>query len=561
MKPENSATGSTPSPPQSPILLVATHIDVRDANIPLDKFRRNYPQIIGQCEISSQTGQGFEALQQTIAQAAAQLPLMGEIWPSTWLKAANALRATKAGYATPEILQKFLTKRGINSEQQPILTQWLHDLGDILYFQDKNELKEIIILKPQQVTEYISKVLGSEDVINSGGILTAQEMERLWHNLPPTIREHLQRLMERFDLSYRDKKRQVSLIVERLPRTPPPDYQTRWDEIQTQDNCKTITMSFKFNTLPAGIPRWFITRSHRFTTDTHWRNGALFAHENHLALVQELERDNMVQLSVRGPNPHNFFALLKEGLEITLARFPGLKIKRKIPCLGHNGQACPQEFDYDNLLKRYEKNKLTIECPEILEDVSVPKLLYGLDWRTQNDVLSRLDELAKGKNMNSPELKALRELTQREFTKAFHRQQANIDTHCPNVFALKTPKGLQLYCQAPGSWHPTTEGGLYEIKEPAEWIKTIAPYLKRLIAVLKYAAPPTDADIETTQALAQQLPNNQGDSEQLQGAALRALRHFLDEHDPQQHWGGLKKILTPEGHYLWLCEHHAREYM
>ena len=48
--------------------------------------------------------------------------------------------------------------------------------------------------------------------------------------------------------------------------------------------------------------------------------------------------------------------------------------------------------------------------------------------------------------------------------------------------------------------------------------------------------------------------------EPLQGAALRALRHLLDGQDSQQHWGELKKVLTPEGHYLWLCEYHAREY-
>jgi len=33
------------------------------------------------------------------------------------------------------------------------------------------------------------------------------------------------------------------------------------------------------------------------------------------------------------------------------------------------------------------------------------------------------------------------------------------------------------------------EGGLYEIQEAAEWLKTIASYLNRLISVLKYAAP------------------------------------------------------------------------
>jgi hypothetical protein len=48
--------------------------------------------------------------------------------------------------------------------------------------------------------------------------------------------------------------------------------------------------------------------------------------------------------------------------------------------------------------------------------------------------------------------------------------------------------------------------------------------------------------------------------ERVGGATLRALRQLLDEKDPQQHWGGLKKVLTPEGHYLWLCEHHTQEY-
>jgi len=148
-------------------------------------------------------------------------------------------------------------------------------------------------------------------------------------------------------------------------------------------------------------------------------------------LVQAAERDCRVQLTVRGPNPPNFFALLKDGLEITLARFPGLKIERKIPCSGHNGQTCSHEFKYEQLLKRYEKNKVTIECPETFEDVAVNQLLYGWDWRTQDLVLSRLDQIGegqhqilKGQNNITSELKALRELTQREFTNAFHREQA-----------------------------------------------------------------------------------------------------------------------------------------
>jgi small GTP-binding protein len=356
--------------PESPILLVATHIDERDADLPLTQLRRKYPQIIGQCEISSKTGKGIDTLRQAIAEAAAKLPLMGEIWPTTWLNAANAIRSLpeKDKYATPQQLWKFMGKYGVDDNtSQPVLAQWLHELGEILYFQNNEELNDIVILKPQWVTEYISKVLENEEVINSFGIFTRACMDRLWQNLAPSMRDHFLRLMERFDLSYRTlENKDISLVVERLPFDPP-KYEQKWNQIKETGDCNEISMKFKLNTIPAGIPTWFIARQHRFTTRTHWRNGALFAYspeqkhlaytpeQEHLALVQAFPHERYLQLTVRGTNPLNFFALLRDGIEVTLARFPGLQIERKIPCCGHNGQPCRHEFNYEQLQKRYEK--------------------------------------------------------------------------------------------------------------------------------------------------------------------------------------------------------------
>ena len=44
------------------------------------------------------------------------------------------------------------------------------------------------------------------------------------------------------------------------------------------------------------------------------------------------------------------------------------------------------------------------------------------------------------------------------------------------------------------------------------------------------------------------------------GAPLRAFRKLLDHLDVSQVWGNLSKVLTPEGHYLWLCPYHQKEY-
>ena len=504
--------------PNSPILLVTTHIDERDADLPLSELRQQYPQIKGHCAISSRTGAGIDTLRQLIADTAAQLPLMGETWPLTWLNAANAIRKHSREYITLGQLNYIMTAHKVSPDSQSVLAQWLHELGDILYFQDHPELRDIVILKPQWVTEQISKVLESQEIQDRSGIFTRPHMAQLWPDIEPQMREHFLRLMERFDLSYRIRTEfetsDVSLVVERLPLSPP-NYQDKWDAILTRKKCNEMSMKWKMNTLPAGIPTWSIARQHRFSTGIHWRKGALLADEpkapKHLALVQAFPHQQELQLIVRGANPQDFFVLLKDGIEVTLARFPGLEIKRTIPCPGGDSQPCRHEFDYQQLEKRYEKNKHAIECPACLEDISVIKLLLGLDLNPvqqssglapNNLILSHVEQLTKGQHdMLAMQIEMLK-LIQREFTNAFHREQAKIESHCPNIFVLRPQDArmwkrtifgqklqLQLYCQAPGCWHPTESGGDYEITVPAEWFRVMAPYLRKLVKLLKYAHP------------------------------------------------------------------------
>ena len=137
---------------------------------------------------------------------------------------------------------------------------------------------------------------------------------------------------------------------------------------------------------------------------------------------------------------------------------------------------------------------------------------------------------------------------------------------------------------------PTGQDGCYHIDRPAQWLQTLAPYLRVLVQTLKYAAPlaghaivrivPADAasrlaqDIELMNDLVSRLPEIEDPTtlglvetvgegpaaRQIEGAELRVLRQLLDEVDPRQLWGGLQLKLTSEGHYLWLCAEHAARY-
>ena len=617
--------------PDSPVLLVASWSDERDADLPLTEIRERFPQVVGQWEISNKTGAGVEDLRRAIAQQAAALPLMGEVWPSSWLRAANAIRDLPEKHTTPERLFAEMAQHGVETSSFPILAKWLHELGDLLFFQENEELNETVVLKPQWVTESISRVLTDETVIEKNGIFTRDCMNRVWRDLEPWTRQHFLLLMERFDLSYRTlENRDISLVVERLPFEPPAEHAEMWAAITRQPDTKEIRMKFQLSEILPGIPTWFIARQHRFTVNQHWRTGVLFRYgegdfstgrlrqRQHLALVQTRRDDRTnvryLQLAVRGPMPHHFFDLLKEGIELTLARYPGLQITRVIPCPDPNpnpdpdAEACLHEFDYANLIKRLERKppKETIECPNCLEDISVTRLLFGLHYTTQDAVLQRMDDLESNiENKFREGFEELRELLQSQFARQFRREQRSIETQCPNVFVLRPDNRkfwnrdlssqrlyLKLYCQKPGCWHPVQpeNEGLYAIDGAREWLRAVAPYLKKMVKVMKYATPilgpwvqmPKEdyeklfgEDMEIMKDLASNLDDDLPDApdseklegspadpraRQVEGAALRSIRKLLLEKDPQQRWGDLRRTITPEGDYLWLCETHAREY-
>ena len=615
--------------PESPVVIVAAHTDEWDADLPLTDLRASYPQIAAHCSISNTTGEGIDELREVLTDVAAGLPLMGEQWPATWLDAAEAIRERDDKHTTAQELLQAMADRGVQPGDAPILARLMHDLGDIMYYENDAELGDLVIVKPEWVSGYISRVLASKEVANNDGVFTADHMHHLWADLPPKMRDHFLRLMERFDLSYRTlDNREISLVVERLSRRAA-DYAPQWNAIGEAWPGREVGMRFHLHTIPPGIPTWFIARSHRFTTHIHWRFGALFAdgpEHRHLALVRTNAHDRYLDLKVRGPCPVGFLTLLRDGIEVTLARFPGLPIERTIPCPGHKGQPCAHEFRYDDLQRAIEKEPPVrlIQCPVSFEDVQVARLLFGLHSRTQKDVLSRIEDIVEGTACRVDDLLTL---TQREFAKQFARDQSFVESHCPPAFVLR-PLGapgwreslvgqkmeLQLWCQAPGEWHPacekrrcvhdaspqnrdydidvvkgpSPEAGQYVIDVPAQWLSDIAPIVGNVVKVLKYVAPLAGPfvgvalpqyeellknDIKLMAELAKKLPAIEDDRAAdladdigvhgpgpAAGAPLRALRKLLDEEDKTQVWGGLRKVLTPEHHYLWLCDYHAREY-
>ena len=620
--------------PNSPIFIVATSSLERGADLPKKDIIYRYEnkeegKEIKFFDVDNSNGTGIPELKTAIEKTASGLKYMGAERPRTWVLAAKEIKKLKERYITRKELFKIFFKSGMNSTQYENPAEYLHEMGDILYYNNDSLLKNTVITRPEWVNIHIAKILDSPELDKNQGFLTKKLMRNLWQNLDPEMQDKFVHLMEIFDLAYKvDDPDTVCLVVEKL-RHEEPDFVAPWERLSQK---REISLLYDdMNAMPAGIPTRFIARTHRFTTFTHWRHGALLKYNQNiplneqnstpenaenLALIITKPEKKQIILKVRGSTPEYFSAILRDTLEHTLKRFSGLKKILKVPCTGHNGKKCSHKFNIKHLEKRLNKIPPinTIECPEGIENVSIPEMLFGISTTRAYDnmserILSEMSEhFEKQKELieesNEEILKAqqshfseLTKFIELEFIKSFQTQQLMQDITCPNLFTLSTKDDrniiekmridvyhieLQLWCQHPGHQHPVGEP--YEIKINRNWLKKIAPYYNRMMKFLDRTVPminpalkiftgkelSSSDDIKFANSVLRKLgeikTKNSGleISDDLQyhdkRYELQLISDILKKQDPKKKWGGLIRKITPEGYVMWICEEHAKEY-
>lgn len=591
--------------PDSPILIVATNSIERGADLPKGDIRDKYGDKVHFYEVDNKNKHGIKELKQAIQQFAADLKYMGVERPKSWVNASKAIQQLGKKYISKKELFNKFTKAGVIKENHETLAIYLHELGDILFFPDEEELGDTIIIKPAWVSKHIARILDSKEVSKQAGFLHKTLMQKLWSDLTPHLQDKFITLMEKYDLSYKTENDvEISLIVEKLKYEEPPEYKKIWYNFQPAES--EISFKYELETIPPGIPTWFIARTHRFSIHVHWRNGVLLQdkEKKHLGLVIARPENKEVWLKVRGIMPYYFFALLRDTLELTFNRFEGLKRITKVPCPGHKEAPCSHFFELEDIEKRIASipPKLTIQCPKASEDedVEIMEMLFGLSYAPGNpSLVERITQNVKKEieKQNTRQTKQLVDeikikneelikFIQLEFIKSFKLQHRILDQTCPNIFTLK-PKDskffqkpidvdefeLQLYCHKPGCIHPVNEGK-YIIKVHKRWLASIATYYNKMLNILKWAAPLIPAAGKIVGDYIKELPEIEIKPDHIKdfhkagvnviytadGSELRNIRQLLEDLDKTRKWGGLERVVTPEGHILWLCKEHAREY-
>jgi hypothetical protein len=234
-------------------------------------------------------------------------------------------------------------------------------------------------------------------------------------------------------------------------------------------------------------------------------------------------------------------------------------------------------------------------------------MLYGIHSSTTDQVIADLQQMRRELHEQFDALQEREqqqsELLWRGFTRQWNFEMQRLEAECPNTFYLMSTANrplspqnwvreryqLRLVCQHPPAPHGVGSG--YVLPQSEEWWQAISPWLRELVKYLKYGVPVAGSTpgvaysatalaevasgIDLMEQITTHLPDardqedlvRSADSFELLGQhhqaivpALRALFSFLEEVDPARYWGGLQRIVTPEGTILWLCETHRKTY-
>jgi C-terminal of Roc, COR, domain/Ras of Complex, Roc, domain of DAPkinase len=208
--------------PEAKILVVATHGGPKERQPDIDRQEiwdqfgkdmvTDFFFVDSKPDEKTQERKGIDDLRLAIARLAADLPEMGRLVPLRWEEARKALIGTDAAYLPRADVLKLCRESKIeDDEEAKDFLRVSHRLGHLIHYEHDPALRDIVILKPDWLTNAISFVLDDKQTRGAHGLVEFSRLTQLWDDAtrPEQFRYDAKlhplflRLMERFDISYK----------------------------------------------------------------------------------------------------------------------------------------------------------------------------------------------------------------------------------------------------------------------------------------------------------------------------------------------------------------------
>ena len=449
------------------ILVVATHATQRVPELDYPLLRAKFgDMLVRNHAVDNEDGSGVENLRDDIARHAAALPQMGEIVSASWQAARAELLSLHDAHITYGRFGEICGVHGLDRDATRALARMLHHLGLVIYYDEDDGLRDIVVLQPEWLTKAISCVLEDRPTRDANGVLVHRRLSEIWDTealggYATGDHPYFLRLMEKFDVSYRIPETQQSLVGQLVAYERP---EIPWS---SSDRMRSLTLRCQLSEPVDGLIGWLTVRHHRFSVGVHWRRGVFLEHYTwgSQALL-EMTHPRQLDLTVAAPSPGGFFSILLDGIEHLIdERWEGLSYELLVPCKGTlaDGSPCPESFKYRLLVRDREEGDEEARYPECRQKFDINELLTGFAPTSGRQVLSTMnDRIGELGDIQARTSEIARDV--RLVLRAVNQEV----TDCPRLFTLvpATAKGakalkfwdtrsrLTLWCEHADHEHP-----------------------------------------------------------------------------------------------------------
>lgn len=365
---------------KSPVFIVLNKCDQPTKELPIKDYKESFTNIVDFKKLSLVNG--FEntkiEFKDTLKKLAANLPHIGNPLPKVWVdirREIEILKQSGLNYISEKEYLDICKNHYRKSDSALFLSEYFHDLGVILHFQDDIELKDTVFLNHEWITNGVYKILDDRKVIEQKGRFTISDLSRIWssdeHN--QKIRELLSLMKnKKFDLCF-----ELSTGEYLVPRLLPVD-EIDNDWTSSSENLK---FEYRYKFMPKGIlTRLIVKLSEDINDNMYWRFGVFLKYKDSEALIKEKYFENKITIEISGNNKRDYLFHIRKVIDSIHRDFNKLKVDEMVPCVCSQCKELDVPHFYENqVLKRYEnKNIKDIRCPISLEEIKVASLITDI---------------------------------------------------------------------------------------------------------------------------------------------------------------------------------------
>jgi small GTP-binding protein len=416
----------------SPVIIVKNEKQDRQRDINERQLRGEFLQLEKVFALNLADNRGLEQLSQYLQHRLTTLDHVGIPLPPTWSRVRAILENCTQGRNTLTCHEYFQFCRQQHLTDQPEMLQisdYLHDLGICLHFQDEPALKPLLILKPEWGTTAAYKVLDNTQIRHNLGHFTTTDLEQLWTDDYADYRQELLELMRKFKLCYEIPRQRHHYIAPQLLSENQPCYD--WDQDQN------LRLRYEYEFMPKGILSRLIVELHEYiayqtppqeepvedsvasselnsqssqssqSLDREadslpdpteealvWKTGVVVTNGTALAEIKENYPQRTIEIRVHGPRPRDWLLPIAHELDKIHASYndptdpPGkerLQVEKLVPCGCDRCQSDPDPWFYglSILYNLINQGQYQIQCYKTGQLVQVRPLIDGVvdPWR------------------------------------------------------------------------------------------------------------------------------------------------------------------------------------